>query len=191
MAGRHSVPCGVPPTMRIGAVSPRSPSAPLASIPIARSGSRTRVIGRRRSDPSPSSRWVPATPATSPAPSRALVPELPQSRAPSRRAESPWRPAETMRHRAVPGASSASVGRRSQVAPSARTIPAVERTSWPSPAPATSVSPCASAAKRMARWLIDLSPGSRSSPRSCAAGSTRSDIRHLVDEPVLVASPSR
>ena len=178
---RHSVPCSVPPTMRSGAVSPRSPAAPVASAPIARSGSRTRVMGRRRSDSSPSNTWVPVTPATSPAPSRALVPELPQSRAPSPCAASPLRPGERTRQRAVPGASSGAAGSRSQVAPSARMIPAVERTSWPSPAPEISVSPSASAAKSSARWLIDLSPGRRSSPRSRAAGLTRCDMRYFFD----------
>ena len=57
--------------------------------------------------------------------------------------------------------------------PRAATIPAVERTSAPSPAPAIRLSPSASAASISARWLIDLSPGSRSSPRSRALPRTR------------------
>src|SRR5689334_12619947 len=50
---------------------------------------------------------------------------------------------------------------------------AVDRTSAPSPAPAIRLSPSARVASISARWLIDLSPGSVSSPRSRAADRTR------------------
>ena len=58
----------------------------------------------------------------------------------------------------------------------ARRSPAVERTSAPSPAPAIRLSPVARAASIRARWLIDLSPGRRSSPRSRAAGADLGDV---------------
>ena len=58
-------------------------------------------------------------------------------------------------------------------APSAATMPAVERTSAPSPAPSIRLSPSARAASISARWLTDLSPGRRSSPRRRAAVRTR------------------
>ena len=51
-------------------------------------------------------------------------------------------------------------------------MPAVERTSAPSPAPWIRLSPVASSASMSARWLIDLSPGRRSSPRRRTAGWT-------------------
>src|SRR5262245_13522093 len=49
-------------------------------------------------------------------------------------------------------------------------MPAVERTSAPSPAASIRLSPSARAARIRARWLCDSSPGTRISPPSRAAG---------------------
>ena len=59
-----------------------APSRPENAAPIARNGSTTRPIGRRRSEASPSRITVSARPARSPATRRVVVPELPQSSGP-------------------------------------------------------------------------------------------------------------
>src|SRR3954454_7489046 len=74
-------------------------------------------------------------------------------------------------------------------------IAAVERTSAPSPAPLIRVSPSASAASISARWLIDLSPGTRSSPRRRALPRTRATRGCEAGgggvDPISIASPFR
>ena len=94
------------------------PSVVSTRAPMARSGSATRSIGRRRSDASPSSvRSVPRAPATRPAPRRIVVPELRaveracavarpgSSPAPSTRTTSPVARRPSRRARAPPRAS--------------------------------------------------------------------------------------
>ena len=60
------------------------PSLPSTSAPMARSGSRTRAIGRADSDASPTSTVRNGRPAHAPARKRIVVPELPQSTSASR-----------------------------------------------------------------------------------------------------------
>ncbi len=67
----------------ISSGSREPPPWPSIRAPIARSGSVTRPIGRRRSEASPSSTADSGRPARSPATRRAVVPELPQSRVPA------------------------------------------------------------------------------------------------------------
>ncbi len=71
-ARQRALPAANPKRRRPGRT--RSTSAPMA-----RSGSTTRAIGRRRSDASPSSVASQSLPASTPARRRMVVPELPQS----------------------------------------------------------------------------------------------------------------
>ena len=133
-----------------------------STAPIERSGSMIRATGRPRNESSPSRVRGHA------AGRRACPRRQSQARAGVAAVERVARAVGARRRPARPPDSRRS-GRpratRSTVAPSARTMPAVERTSAPSPAAVMRLSPSASAASSSARWLIDLSPGRRSSPR--------------------------
>src|SRR6266851_1018849 len=125
-------------------------------------GSITRAMGRRRSEASPSSVADIELPASRPSSSRIVVPEFAQSRF-------PWgvanerRPAPRIR---------AVRSLRWMSAPRARRQATVARTSSPSGRPWTQLSPSARVASIRARWAIDLSPGTASSPATRAAGET-------------------
>src|SRR5579884_2594727 len=137
------MPCNwtCPPTRR-GSVSARAP--------MARSGSTTRSMGRRESEASPTRVTSKGAAASRPASRRMVVPELPQSSEPDggRRPRSP-RPTTTS-----PSTST----------PSARRQPAVLSTSAPGDSPRTRATPSATAFRISARWEMDLSPGTRTSP---------------------------
>src|SRR5216683_730752 len=125
-------------------------------------GSIMRAMGRRRSEASPSSVADIELPASRPSSSRIVVPEFAQSRF-------PWgvanerRPAPRIR---------AVRSLRWMSAPRARRQATVARTSSPSGRPWTQLSPSARVASIRARWAIDLSPGTASSPAARAAGET-------------------
>ena len=90
------------------------------------------------------------------------------------RAHRPPRPEPSTAGRRRPGSrrgGPSSPGAR-RVTPSRAMSAAVVRTSSPSPAATIRLSPVARAAMSRARWLIDLSPGRRGSPRKRAAGRT-------------------
>ncbi len=147
-----------------GSAAPRSvigqrpPSACESTCaPIFSSGSRMRRMGRLRSDASPSNVAVTSWPPTTPIISREPVPALPKSST-SAGGEMPPTPTPWMRQAPSPV--------RSTTAPSARQAAAVRSTSSPSRRPCTSVCPTASRPKIMARWEIDLSPGTRARPLS-------------------------
>ena len=139
----------------------RPPSRPWKRAPQAASGSVTRRIGRPRRLASPvitaKNGWL----ARMPQSSRAAVPELPMS---STSAGSISPPTPRPATRQAPGPSCITS------APRARMAAAVRSTSSPSSRPAITVSPTASAPNISARWLIDLSPGTRMVPESGAAG---------------------
>ena len=128
------------------------------SAPISDSGSITRPIGRRDSEASPVKVAVIGWLATRPISSRVEVPELPMSSA-CRGLEQPAdadavdAPARR-RRRARSSRPSRASRRRWRARPRPRAAP--RSGSRPPPAP-TSIS---------ARWLIDLSPGTRTVPRS-------------------------
>ena len=150
-------------TIGIGSRAPlsvngkRPSAATTVRAPIRSSGSSTRRIGRRRSEASPSNVAVIGQPATAPSMSRHPVPELPRSSARSGVAK-PATPTPCTCH--SPPRS------RSTRAPSAATALPVLSTSSPSSNPLTRVSPTVSAPRIRARCEIDLSPGTRTRPRS-------------------------
>src|SRR5256885_8997211 len=127
-----------------------------------RSGSTTRAIGRRRNDWSPSSVADTQLPDRMPSIRRVVVPEFAQSSGPCGDRNDlqppPW-------IRAGPPI-------RSIWTPRPRRHATVAATSSPSGRPSMRLSPCAMAASIRARWAIDLSPGTRSSPATRDAGST-------------------
>src|SRR5579884_289524 len=131
--------------------SPPTRRGPVAArAPMVRSGSTTRSMGRRESEASPTSVTGKGAAASRPANRRMVVPELPQSSGPdgSRSPRSP-RPATTS-----PSTST----------PRARRQPAVLSTSAPGERPRTRATPSATAFRISARWEMDLSPGTRTSP---------------------------
>src|SRR5216683_1267969 len=138
------------------------PSCDWILAPMVRSGSTTRAIGRRRSDVSPSRVADTQLPDSTPSIRRIVVPEFAQSSGPcgvlNDRQPPPWT-------RAGPPA-------RLMLTPRLRRQATVAATSSPSGSPSMRLSPCAIAASISARWAIDLSPGTRSSPVTRCAGST-------------------
>ena len=155
---RYSIPRRPPPSMVSGARS--EPSRPDTLAPMRARGSRTRSMGRRRIEASPSSTDRKGSPASSPASSRIPVPELPTSSVPSAgsRALPPTR--------RVHGPSSATV------VPRASMIRRVQATSSPSLRPRIVDVPSARPASISTRCEIDLSPGTRTRPTNGPPGST-------------------
>ena len=131
--------------------------------PIRESGSITRRMGRRDRLASPTIREAKRWPARMPHKSRIEVPELPQSRSPA----GACRPCSP-----TPCTFTCPCSGPSIRTPIARKIWAVARASAPSRKPWTSVTPSASAPSMMARCEMDLSPGTRMSPRTCPPGAT-------------------
>ena len=156
----QSMATSVPPRTVIGAC----PAVVSMMACMARSGSATRSIGRRRSEASPSSTTMPAPPAARPATRRMVVPELAQSIATRsltpRSGPWPWM-------RRAPSCSET-------CAPRVCTAASVARTSAPPGTPLSTVVPSARAPRRSARCAIDLSPGRSSPPvRPAGGGATR------------------
>ena len=140
-----------PPRMVSGRVSGWSGTnrAPMRS-----NGSVTRRIGRRRSDASPVSVARNRCAASNPSSRRAAVPALPQSRR-----------ASGARRRPEPWISTTEPGRRGEMAaPSARRHRAVDLASSEVKAPPTWLLPLAIAASMSSRWVMLLSPGTRTVP---------------------------
>jgi len=126
------------------------------SAPICASGETTRSIGLDRSDSSPVITAKNGCPARSPAPSLIVVPELPASST-SEGSASPRSP--------TPRTITSSASRTST--PRARIIAAVRATSAARRRPRILLWPPASPARIRARWLMDLSPGTRRTAGSC------------------------
>ena len=167
-AASTSTPCSAPPSTRTGAPA----AARLDARTHGASGSATRSIGRRRSEPSPSSVHAPGTPGDAgPSPRRIVVPEFAQSIAASAaRAQLEPAPVDAQRVAVVrrPSTPSAphAVERRADVGAAARS-------------PRTTVVPSASAPRSSARCAIDLSPGTVTSPRErTPRSSARGTRRH-------------
>ena len=140
-----------PPRMVRGARRP--PSCPCTVAPICRRGIATRSIGRPSSWALPVSTLRNGCPAMIPASRRIVVPDPPQS---SGTAGSRSRP--------IP-CTTTSVGPDcSTVTPRSRTTRSVARQSLAARKLWTRVGPSASAPNSTARWLIDLSPGTRTVP---------------------------
>ena len=165
---RYSIPRRPPPSMVSGARP--EPSRPDTLAPMRARGSRTRSMGRRRIEASPSSTDRKGSPASSPASSRIPVPELPTSSVPSAGS----RPLPPTRR--VHGPSSATV------VPRASMIRRVQATSSPSLRPRIVDVPSARPASISTRCEIDLSPGTRTRPTNGPPGSTTR---------VLTGRPSR
>ena len=152
---------GAPPLTTSGGVPP---GAVKTWAPIARSGRAMRVIGRPRSDSSPSSTtWSMGCPTRIPAKRRISVPALAQSSAGGGRR--PRRPRPVMRTAsprwpvtATPQASTACEGGAG--------VGRVERPADPDLA-------VGDAASMSARWVSDLSGGTWTVPRSRVTGATR------------------
>ena len=152
--------------------------------PISWSGSVTRRMGRLRSEASPVSTAPTPAPARMPKSKRAVVPEFPQSRMgssapePERTAPSPARPTPRTRVTASGVSDRGGMG-----TPSNRSTEAVDWQSSPTKRPRISLSPSARAENRSARWLMDLSPGTRT------AGSTVIGSPRGPPEPVAFPPP--
>ena len=132
---RASAPLSRRPTIATGAKRPSS--RPTTCAPIARSGSTTRPIGRRRSDASPVSTENIGRPANNPVNRRRLVPELPQSST-SSGSRSASTPAPRRRSAGRPSDDVSSIAH-----PIARSAATVRRQSSDAKYPLTMVSPCA------------------------------------------------
>ena len=157
-----------PPRMASGASRP--PSRPSMRAPMARSGSTTRAMGRRTTEASPVSTEWKGRPARSPASSRIDVPELPQSRMASG-SVSPAKPAPrtiTTGSARSPAttASACEPAPLRTLTPRASMAARLRTTSSPSASPHSRLVSEARAQKSRARCEIDLSPGTRSRPRS-------------------------
>ena len=155
-----------PPVTRIGRTPARSRYSTVAPMP--RSGPAMRSIGRRDRDSSPRSSTERGCAASAPESSRAPVPLLRRSRGP-RGCLHPRSPAPPIRSGVVAGRS-----RPSMRTPSARRASAVATGSAARGALPTRLSPSAMAPRMSARWVIDLSPGTRiviPSPRPIASPS--------------------
>ena len=154
--------CSRPPRIVSGSASPWASSM---RAPMARSGSVTRRIGRRRSEASPVSVAANRCPARMPSMRRAIVPELPQC---SRETGDVRRETWTL---------TVAPSRMVEIsAPRPRSTRAVLFTSSPVRSPVSSLVPRASAASMRARWEILLSPGGRTAPRTFTrrvSGATR------------------
>ena len=149
------MPCSAPPETSIGSRSGDSSSRKRA--PISASGAVMRRIGRLRSDASPVSTDANGRDASRPIINREVVPLLPQSSG-----------CDGARHASIPRPrttiSPASSGGAGTSQPSARSTDAVLRQSSPGRRPERRLSPSAAAASISARWVIDLSPGTVTSP---------------------------
>jgi hypothetical protein len=128
--------------------------------PIARRGSTTRAMGRPTSDASPLIVAKTGRPASTPESRRMVVPEFPASSTPAGSAR-PRRPAPVTA-RAPPSA------RSSNRTPSSARHERVERQSPVASGRRISLVPSAMAAKRSARWVMDLSAGGAYAPPSPA-----------------------
>jgi len=153
------MPFRLPP--RIASGGSRPPSRPSTVAPIRRSGSAMRPMGRRRSGSVPVSSVVKGCPATRPERRRIVVPE-PLQCSTSAGSARPSRPRPCTRRRPL-GSSSIS-------APSACMHRSVARQTSAGTQPAISVSPSAIVASIKARWVMDLSPGTVTAPRSGPEG---------------------
>src|SRR5579864_3425287 len=150
---------------------------------MARSGSITRAMGRRRSEASPSSVAAMRLPASRPSNNRIVVPEFAQSSVPCG-VENPLPgppPIGGVTVKPLPwppfwldwdGTGTGAIR-----TPTARRHAMVARTSSPSGKPRSVLSPSAIDDSISARWAIDLSPGTRSSPATRVAGRTVSTVR--------------
>src|SRR5262245_54192074 len=152
---------GRPPATTSGGVPPGAVQAP---APMARSGRATRSMGRRRRDSSPSrTTWSPRWPTRRPGSRRIRVPAFAHSRAgggarprrprPLTRTDSPSSPSTWTRQASI-----------------AVRVAAVSAESSGRP---TSTARSETAASRSARWVSDLSGGTRTTPRRAGTGSTR------------------
>ncbi len=136
----------------------RPPSAALsACAPMRIKGSRTRCIGRLRRDASPSKVAATGHPAVAPMTRRQPVPELPKSRSAPGCAKPPT---------PTPSTCQLPEPVRSTRAPRARIALPVLITSSPSSRREILVRPTVRAPRIRARCEIDLSPGTRTRPRS-------------------------
>ena len=113
----------------------------------------TLATGRFRSEVSPVRMERKGWAERSPIERRSAVPEFRASRTRSLSRSSP------PRIRQSPGFDALAL------MPSARTIPSAASASAPAFAPTIRVSPAARAPRRIARWVIDLSPGASHVPR--------------------------
>ena len=136
-----------------------------STAPIERSGSMIRATGRRRNERSPSRTWNAARPARIPADSRRRRPRVPAVED-AVRLDEPVDPGRDDPVVDPPAVAADALHDDAEPPDQGGGRPDV----GPSPAPSIRLSPSASAARRSARWLIDLSPGSPGSPRRRAAG---------------------
>ncbi len=147
--GSYSMPRRWPPWMVRGGRQP--PGRQSTAAPMRRSGSATRSMGRCDTESSPTSTVSHGKAAQNPDSRRMVVPELPTSMGTS----------DSHRRSVPPVTRSPSTS-----APRQRTARAVRATSSPPDSPRRVEVPSARAARIRARWEMDLSPGTRTRPRS-------------------------